>query len=192
MYKYLTNNNKTKKMERDLTIHYQKKLFGSLTFYYDENYKGNILAHRKELTQTSIDSSANTNLSNIYSKLERFEHPKTELEHLSTLDKTYVYGLFGKEIDDNKLNRSAFEIIYTNQLEFSKVLFDENNQSIANVKITINSAAQTKVFSFEPLHPSLEHFRQQTKVPFTKINSNILYDFKDTQINSLFPESYYL
>lgn len=179
-------------MERDLIINYQKKHFGSLTFYYDENDKGNVLVRRKELQRSSINSSANTKLTDIYSKLERFEHPQTELAHLSTLDKTYVYSLFGKEIDDEKLNRNAFELIYTNKWNLSKCLFDNNNQPIACAKVTINSAAQTKVFSFLPLHPSLKHLKQQTKETFAKINSHILYDFKDTQINGLFPESYYL
>lgn len=178
-------------MERDLTIHYQNNYFGSMTFYYDKYYQGNIWIQRKELQQMPIDSLTKIDLMDKYSKLDRFEHPKVELSGLLALDRTYVYSSFAKEINDNKLDRDAFDLYYSDYLPFSRLLYNKNHVLIGCVTIIVNSVEQTKLFSFEPFHANLDSLRQQIKEPFTKINNHILFEFCNTKINNLFPDSYF-
>ena len=178
-------------MERDLTIHYKNNYFGSMTFFYDKYYQGNIWVQRKEHQKMTIDKLTKIDLTDIYSKMDRFDHPKVELSSLLALDRTNVYSSFEKDIDDKKLDRNAFNLYYSAYLPFSRLLYNKNHELIGSMTIIVNSVEQTKVFSFEPFHSSLDSLRQQIKVPFTKINNHILFEFCNARINNLFPDSYY-
>ena len=178
-------------MDRDLEIHYHNSYFGNLTFYYEEYFHGNVFAQRKELQEITFESTTSRKFIDIYSKLDRFEHPKIDLIGLLELDRNYVFSCFGKEIDDNKLDRNAFSFHYSDYWNFSRFLFNNQREVIGKLKIIVNSVEQTKVLLFEPFDTKLEVLRQQVQEPFIKINTHILSEFFNDKITNLDPGSYY-
>lgn len=178
-------------MERDLLIRYKGEYFGELMFFYDNYYYGNILANRKTMKTIIFDGNISSSLEHLYTIAKRFEHPKEACTDLLSLDKTYVWDLFKEEIARDQLDIRDFNISYGNVLPFSRALYSKEGPILGNMTINVDSQEGLKEFIFMPFHEELEGLRQKIKVPFAKINKQIIYEFIYGQVHNKFPEAYY-
>jgi hypothetical protein len=178
-------------MERSLLIRHTGEIYAGLTFFYDQNNSGQLLIEKKSVRIVQVNGGSFREVFNDWSRFEPFNHRIiNDLGDLAAVDQQIFFDTFRADINNQGWNDRDFGFDYLHNIIQTKVLFDQYNNVVGNLKIDSIHNDLTKTFTFTPIPNYLNKLACLSHEPFITTNKEILTDFMNGEVQQLCPNSF--